>query len=116
LTNFSHNNPWTQPLFPKYPISFTSLISRISIIRKGKHIFLITKNARYIFTDGRYTEAISKTKTFQLIEISSGNSFENLLKNIIEKEKILSLGIEESNITVAEHKKISPLVKNLKTL
>lgn len=93
---------------------------------------LITNKNRYIFTDGRYTnavqkhltemslrsgeagEAISKIKTFQLVEISSQNPFENLIKNIVEKEKILSLGIETNNITVAEHKKIAPLVKNIK--
>lgn len=94
---------------------------------------LITKKNRYIFTDGRYTEAIKKhfqsnviarpSKTaaaisnknkFQLLEISSQNSFDNLLKNIVKKEKILSLGIETNNITVAEHKKIASVVKNLK--
>lgn len=82
---------------------------------------LITKTTNYIFTDGRYTQAVKKHFTqisdknkFQLLEISSRNSFKNLLKNIIEKEKITSLGIEEDNITVSEHKKIAPLIKNLK--
>lgn len=76
---------------------------------------LITKKNRYIFTDGRYTEAVKKHITnFQLVEISARNPFENLIKNIIKKEKIISLGIETNNITVAEHKKIAPHVKNLR--
>jgi Xaa-Pro aminopeptidase len=82
---------------------------------------LITKKNRYILTDGRYTDAVKKHITemsyknkFQLTEISSQNSFENLLKNIVEKEKILSLGIETNNITFSEHKKIAPYVKNIK--
>ncbi len=91
------------------------------LLTEREAFLLITKNSGYIFTDGRYTEAvkkhitaISKTANFQLLEISSQNSFENLLKNIVEKEKILSLGIETNNITVAEHKKIASVVKNLK--
>lgn len=82
---------------------------------------LVTKNSGYILTDGRYTEAVKKhitkisnTKTLRLVEISSQNPFENLLKNIFEKEKILSLGIETNNITVAEHKKIASVIKDIK--
>lgn len=76
---------------------------------------LITEKNQYIFTDGRYTDAVKKYITnFNLVEILTKNPLENQLKNIIKKEKIISLGIETNNITVAEHKKIAPNVKNLK--
>lgn len=77
-------------------------------------LFITQKNA-YIFTDARYTNAVKKyVKSFTLEEISTENTFEKLLKSLIKKEKIISVGIETNDITVSEHKKIAPHIKNLK--
>ena len=47
---------------------------------------LITKNKKYILTDGRYTEAVrSNVKDFELIEISSKFSMEDALKTLAKK-------------------------------
>jgi len=112
-------------LFPKNSIDATLISSphNILYLTNFSHFYhtereaflLITQKNQYILTDGRYTDAVKKhIKNFQLLEISPQNPFENTIKNIIEKEKILSLGIETNNITVAEHKKIAPCVKNIK--
>ncbi len=76
---------------------------------------LITKDQQYICTDGRYSHAVKKyLKNFILLEITSQKSFEYHLNQIIQQYKILSFGIATNNITVSEHKKISPLIKNIK--
>lgn len=76
---------------------------------------LITSKAKYIFTDGRYSEAIKKAvPDFKLIEISSRNKFPELLKDLIDKIKIDALGIEESDLKVTEYKLIKKTAKNLK--
>ena len=76
---------------------------------------LITKDKQYIATDGRYSHAVKKyLKNFILLEITSQKPFEYQLNQIIQKDKILSLGIETTNITVYEHKKISPLLNKIK--
>lgn len=61
----------------------------------------------YILTDGRYSEAIKKLiPDFKLIEISSKNSVEKILKNLKNKHKIKKLGFEGHNISFLEHKKL----------
>ena len=77
-----------------------------NVEREG--FLLITQNHNYIITDGRYSHAVkSYLKDFTLLETSPANPFEKLLKEIIGKEKINTLGIDEDNITVSEHKKIT---------
>ncbi len=76
---------------------------------------LITKKAQYIVTDGRYSHAVKQhVKNFQLLEITHGHRFDNHLSEIINIENIKSLGIDERNITVSEHKRISIHVKRVK--
>ncbi len=115
-------------------ITYLTNFSHFSHIEREAFL-LITQKNRYILTDGRYSDAVKKhisppsrwqaerseamtpgrwTPELQLAEISAQNPFDNVLKSIVEKEKIHSLGIETNNITVAEHKKIAPHVKNLK--
>jgi Xaa-Pro aminopeptidase len=63
---------------------------------------LVTKRGNYIFTDGRYFEVVRKIKAFQLVKISANKSFEQSLKEIIAKEKIKKLAVDEDNIKVIE--------------
>lgn len=78
---------------------------------------LITKNNNYILTNLLYSLAVKKTlKNFILCEISSITSFTKHLEQIIKKEKITLLGIEENNITVAEYKKILSIIKTLQPI
>src|SRR5579859_6304575 len=54
---------------------------------------LITKKNQYIFTHGIYKEAVEKkVKNFTLIEIKRENPINKSVKNIIEKEHVMSLG------------------------
>lgn len=78
---------------------------------------LITKKNNFIITDARYSHAVTTNlKNFTLLEISINNSFTHLLNTIIKKEKIQILGVEENNITVAEYKKISSVIKEINHL
>ena len=73
---------------------------------------LITKNNNYIFTNPLYSLAVKKNvKNYTLLEISMTNPFTKLFDEIVKKEKIKSLGIEENNITVAEYKRITKVIK-----
>lgn len=72
---------------------------------------LLTKTKNYIFTDGRYTEAIKKIKAFKLIEISSNKKFEDALGEIVTQEKIKKLAIDEDDIKVSEALKIKKIIK-----
>ena len=72
---------------------------------------LLTKGGNYIFTDGRYLEAVKKIKALKLIEISSEKKFEDGLKEIVAKEKIKKMAIDEDNIKLSEVSKIKKAVK-----
>lgn len=77
---------------------------------------LITNNNQYIFTDGRYATAVKKhIKNFELVEIFSGYNFYEALNKILLENKIKRLGIEESNLTVSEFKKIKQIIPNIKS-
>ena len=68
----------------------------------------ITKNKQYILTDGRYSTAVkNQIKEFELIEISPKNPMIKILNALKTKHKIKTFGLEENNLTVSEHKKIS---------
>ena len=67
---------------------------------------LITHTEQFIITDGRYTEAVKEyIPHFTLLERT--HSFKELLKQFISNGTISSLGFEENNITVSEHKMFS---------
>jgi Xaa-Pro aminopeptidase len=72
---------------------------------------LLTKNNNYIFTDGRYAETVNKLKDFKLIETSPSKNFQQALKEIVKKEKIKKLAIEENDIKVTEVLQIKKIVK-----
>lgn len=75
---------------------------------------LITKKSNYIFTDGRYSEAVEKyVKGFKLIEISSSFSLADVLAKFAIEKKLRKIGIEEDNLTVTEYKKFRKIFKKL---
>jgi Xaa-Pro aminopeptidase len=76
---------------------------------------LITKENQYILTDPRYSHAVRKhIQNFDLLEISPAHSLIDLFKELIEKENIKNLGVEATNITLHESKKIEGLGVELK--
>jgi Xaa-Pro aminopeptidase len=72
---------------------------------------LLTKRKNYIFTDARYLEAVSKIANFELAELSSNRNFEKALKEIIVKEKINNLAIDEDDLRISEVLRIKKVVK-----
>lgn len=61
----------------------------------------------YIFTDARYSEEVKKyVSNFKLVEISYKHPFKKALKELIKKEKIKKIGIEEHNISISEYKSL----------
>lgn len=74
---------------------------------------LIGEDFQYIITDGRYTIAIKENiPHFELFERSHQNPTEELFKRV--KDKVKTLGIEEDNLTVIEHKEIKKHFKKFK--
>lgn len=74
--------------------------------REREAYLIIGNNFQYIITDGRYTEAIKRqVPHFKLFERSHQTPLAQLFKRI--KNQIKNLGIEEDNLTVAEHKEIN---------
>lgn len=75
----------------------------------------IAKNKQYIVTDGRYTEVVyKKVPHFTLIERSTTVSFKQIFQDLAIKHTIKKLGIEEDDITVAEHKTLKSCFNVLK--
>ncbi len=82
--------------------------------KEREAFLLITQKNNYIFTDKRYTHAVqTHIKDFILLEIFYGHKFSELLKKVIDDEKIASLGIEEDDITYREYRKIAPAIQKL---
>ena len=66
---------------------------------------LITKNKKFIITDGRYSEAVKKkTKGYEVLDIGVGLFLRKSLSDIFNKNKIKKLGIEEYDLKVREFK------------
>ncbi len=97
-------------------IIYLTNFSNFSIFEREAFL-IITKNNQYIITDGRYSEAVvEKIPHFKLLEISSENKLQDILKQISEKDKVNCLGYEASNLTVNEYsllKKSFPKLKNV---
>lgn len=78
---------------------------------------LLTNKKTYLFTDGRYSEAVKEhIPHIQLIESSTANPFHSNLLQIIQKEAIGGMGFEENDISVREYKQIKKLVSRLKPI
>lgn len=69
---------------------------------------LVTKSNIYLFTDARYLTENSQFSTlnFQLRLIESGKGIFSHLKEIVEEEKILRLGIEADDLKVTEYQRL----------
>lgn len=76
---------------------------------------LVTPKKQFIFTDGRYSEAVRKLiPNFDLIEISGKQKLKDLLDDLTRKLKIQKLGIEDTDLKVNEFKLIRKTIKNVK--
>jgi len=94
-------------------ITYLTNFSHFSKDEREAFLF-ITTDKQYILTDGRYSETVkNRVKDFKLIKISPKLSFEKALKILAKKYKIKKVGIEQQNITVAEHKKLSSCFNDL---
>src|SRR3989344_1603647 len=93
-------------------ITFLSGFTNFSEKEREAYIF-IGKDFAYIITDERYTEAIKRQVPYlTLFERGHKKSTKDLFKK--HQKKIKWLGIEEDNLTVAEHKILSRHFKKIK--
>ena len=93
-------------------ITYLTGYANFSREEREAYIF-IGNNFAYIITDGRYSEAVKKqVPHLQLFERGNGKSTKDLFKR--HKKEIKKIGIEEDNLTVAEHRVLKKHFKNLK--
>lgn len=84
-------------------IFYVTGFSGFSTIEREAFV-VITKKKGYIFTDGRYKEAVEKeVKHYTLVEITSSRSLHTILHTISENDKLKTIGFESLNLTVSEH-------------
>lgn len=73
---------------------------------------LLSKNKKYLITDGRYTEAVNKKVSgFEIIEYGAP-SFISGDNPLLKKLANSKLGIEENNLTVSEFNKLNKLFRS----
>lgn len=71
---------------------------------------LITKRKKYIFTDGRYSEAVkTDIPDFTLIETTGTTPFLQNLEKIVSRLNLEAVGLEIDDLRVTEYKAISSL-------
>lgn len=88
-------------------ITYLSGYANFSKEEREAYIF-IGADFAYLISDARFTEEVkSNVPHLTFFERSHKNPIENLFK----KHKVKNLGIEENNLTVAEHKFIKKYVK-----
>lgn len=93
-------------------ISYLSGYANFSALEREAYIF-IGKNFSYIITDARYSEAVKKqVPHLTLFERSHKKPTKELFKK--HSKEIKRLGVEEDNLTVAEHKALSKHFKTTK--
>lgn len=94
--------------------NITYLIGYANFSKEEREAYLLIGNDfQYIITDGRYSEAIKKeVPHFTLFERSHKTPTEKLFKDLRKKIKVL--GVEEDELTVAEHKLLSKHFKKTK--
>src|SRR5258708_7761848 len=69
---------------------------------------LITKDKQYVFTDGRYIDAVKKeVQNFLFHEITAQTPFIKHLTTIVKQTNIKTIGFEETNITYWEYKRLA---------
>lgn len=92
-------------------ITYLSGFTNFSEKEREAYIF-IGKDFAYIITDGRYSEVIQRQVShLTLFERGHKKTIVNLFK---KHENVKHLGVEENNLTVAEHKAVKKHFKKLK--
>lgn len=86
-------------------ITYLTNYSGFLALEREAYLF-ITKNHHYLFTDGRYTEAVRNIPHFTLIEITPINPLQKALVTLTKQHKIKKIGIDENSLTVSEYKKL----------
>ncbi|MCR4305952.1 MAG: aminopeptidase P family N-terminal domain-containing protein, partial [Candidatus Daviesbacteria bacterium] len=93
-------------------ISYLTGFTNFSKDEREAYIF-IGRDFAYIITDARYSEAVRKQVShLTLFERSHRNPTKNLFKK--HRKEIKRLGVEEDNLTVAEHKSLNKHFKKTK--
>jgi Xaa-Pro aminopeptidase len=82
-------------------------------IEEREAYLLLTKSNKYIITDPRYSEAVSRLEGFKLIEISGAKNLSEHLKDKVVEHQISVLAIEENDLKVSELRKIEKIVKQI---
>lgn len=91
-------------------ITFITDYPNFSEKEREAYVF-IGKDFAYIITDARYTHEVKiQVPHLTLFERSNSNPTENLFK----KHQVQTLGIEENNLTVSEHKFLKKHFKKIK--
>lgn len=73
---------------------------------------LLTKNKNYLITDSRYSEAVKVlVPHFSLLEITHTTPLRDLIKQLIKKHRLKTVGFEHTNLTVAEYKSFRKFFK-----
>jgi Xaa-Pro aminopeptidase len=76
---------------------------------------IVTQNKNYVITDKRYSHAVRKhIKGFELLELSAEHTIPHLIGEVVANEKVKTLGIESTNLTVHEWEKIKKVVEETK--
>lgn len=91
-------------------ISYFSGYSNFSKDEREAYIF-IGESFAYIITDGRYAEAV-KNQTPHLTLFQRGGEIK--LQKLFKKHPLKTLGIEEGNLTISEHKTLKKHFKKIK--
>lgn len=93
-------------------ITYFSGFTNFSKDEREAYIF-VGQDFAYIITDARYTEAVKREATHLTV---FERSHKNPTKNLFQKhqKQIKKLGIEEDNLTVAEHKSLKKHFKKIK--
>ncbi|MCR5213192.1 MAG: aminopeptidase P family protein [Eubacterium sp.] len=83
--------------------------------RGGEGVAAISRNASYLMTDSRYTEAAikeSKDNGFEVIEYNANRGLCSILKEIVTNNKINKVGFEDLSISYSDYKKYENMFSN----
>lgn len=75
---------------------------------------LLTENQKYLFTNSLYLEKAKNLTGVIPVQISRENPISKEVKELCEKLKILKLGFEETNLTVAEYVRLTEQLPNVR--
>jgi Xaa-Pro aminopeptidase len=101
-------------------ITNKSNITYLSGFTGSAGFMLVTKSSKYLFTDFRYIKRAKNTLKRDIKVIDSTKMWKNqdILKEnwhrILKKHRIKTLGIEESNLTIAQFKKFKKISRGFK--